>query len=122
VLYNLEQILKCVSELLESNVVVKYISFSGHSMGGLVARYAIGELYAKKFFDDIKPVNLATFATPHLGTTAPLVQSKFRRFAFNAYNRIGPVMAGGRSGMKNSVCSLAEVIAFPKKRRPTISR
>ncbi|KXJ87754.1 putative serine esterase-domain-containing protein [Microdochium bolleyi] len=48
------------------------ISIVGYSLGGLVARYAIGLLDAKGVFDEIEPVNFTTFATPHLGVRTPL--------------------------------------------------
>lgn len=77
---------------------VRKISFVAHSLGGLVARYAIGRLYrlsAKtssaslsgyrsngeanvstplddQFYEEsiggLEPVNFVTFATPHLGS------------------------------------------------------
>jgi len=46
---------------------VTRFSISGYSLGGLLARYVIGALYANKFFDTIEPVNFTTIATPHLG-------------------------------------------------------
>ncbi|KAI1739020.1 putative serine esterase-domain-containing protein [Xylaria scruposa] len=48
------------------------LSIVGYSLGGLVARYAIGLLYAKGVLDQIDPINFTTFATPHLGVRAPL--------------------------------------------------
>lgn len=45
----------------------------GYSLGGLIARYAIGLLYTAGVFDEITPVNFTTFATPHLGTRTPLL-------------------------------------------------
>ncbi|KAI3801659.1 hypothetical protein L1987_29769 [Smallanthus sonchifolius] len=65
---------------------VSKISFVAHSLGGLVARYAIGKLYEKRpvsessdsnecyeqVYDNriagLIPVNFITFATPHLGS------------------------------------------------------
>eukprot|EP01130_Rhizamoeba_saxonica_P008982 TRINITY_DN3641_c0_g1_i1.p1 TRINITY_DN3641_c0_g1~~TRINITY_DN3641_c0_g1_i1.p1 ORF type:complete len:303 (-),score=43.57 TRINITY_DN3641_c0_g1_i1:473-1381(-) len=44
------------------------ISFIGHSMGGLIIRYCIGELYQLGVFDDLTPAIYMTLATPHLGT------------------------------------------------------
>lgn len=59
------------------------ISFVAHSVGGLVARYAIGRLYrppSKGNKEDsyeeesnatiagLEPINFITFATPHLGS------------------------------------------------------
>ena len=58
----------------------------GYSLGGLVARYAIGLLYSRGWFDKIEPVvslahpsssishtrqNFTTFACPHLGVRTP---------------------------------------------------
>src|ERR1700761_505842 len=39
-------------------------SIIGYSLGGFVARYAIGLLYHKGLFDKITPVNFTTFASP----------------------------------------------------------
>lgn len=61
-----------VSTLLQEGISVKYISFVGYSLGGVVSRYAIGILYSKHFFDHIKPVNFTTFASPHAGIIKPV--------------------------------------------------
>lgn len=78
---------------------VRKISFIGHSLGGLVIRYAVAKLYGrapvhgsikgngedqgeearKDFSDDmfkdkvagLEPVNFITSATPHLGSRGP---------------------------------------------------
>ncbi|KAI3513943.1 hypothetical protein L1887_12186 [Cichorium endivia] len=53
---------------------VSKISFVAHSLGGLVARYAIGKLYENENFPvngriaGLQPVNFITVATPHLGS------------------------------------------------------
>lgn len=56
---------------------VSKISFVAHSLGGLVARYAIGKLYEnskchEQIYEDriagLQPVNFITVATPHLGS------------------------------------------------------
>ncbi|KAJ0805552.1 putative alpha/Beta hydrolase, lipase [Helianthus annuus] len=57
------------------------ISFIGHSLGGLIARYAIAKLYTRDSTDihclecgssariaGLVPINFVTIATPHLGT------------------------------------------------------
>lgn len=48
------------------------LSIVGYSLGGLVARYAVGLLHAKGIFDQVEPVNFTTFASPHLGVRSPL--------------------------------------------------
>lgn len=49
---------------------VHKISFVAHSLGGLVARYAVGRLY--KHYEakvaGLEPINFITVATPHLGS------------------------------------------------------
>mmetsp|Transcript_29985 Transcript_29985/g.41436 ORF Transcript_29985/g.41436 Transcript_29985/m.41436 type:complete len:417 (+) Transcript_29985:149-1399(+) len=47
---------------------IRRISFVGHSMGGLIARFAVGLLREGNFFKRVEPINLITLATPHLGT------------------------------------------------------
>lgn len=87
---------KEVKNVIENKPGVKRISFVSHSLGGLVARYAIGVLYeppsgsstvaqnscvivddnfnqdaeeeSKGKIAGLEPVNFITFATPHLGS------------------------------------------------------
>ncbi|KAI0402240.1 putative serine esterase-domain-containing protein [Xylaria palmicola] len=63
---------------------VTKLSIVGYSLGGLVARYAVGLLYAKGVLDKVEPVNFTTFATPHLGVRAPL-----RGWYDHIWNRLG---------------------------------
>lgn len=51
---------------------IRKISIIGYSLGGLVARYAIGLLEAQGWLDKVEPVNFTTFASPHVGVRAPL--------------------------------------------------
>ena len=54
--------------LLACSLLIGLVS-SGHSLGGLYARYAIGVLYEKKILPDkLEPVNFVTLASPHLGS------------------------------------------------------
>ncbi|KAI8894118.1 putative serine esterase-domain-containing protein [Globomyces pollinis-pini] len=47
---------------------IKYLSFIGHSLGGIYARTVIGLLHKNHLFPNyIIPVNFITIATPHLG-------------------------------------------------------
>lgn len=78
-----------VRSVIEQRRGVQKISFVAHSLGGLVARYAVGRLYepiskrespprANKHLDEDKcldgriagliPMNFITFASPHLGS------------------------------------------------------
>lgn len=65
------EIEQCIRELEQSGSNITKISMVGYSLGGLVARYAVGLLYKGGVFDTISPVNFCTFATPHLGVRAP---------------------------------------------------
>ncbi|KAM0793709.1 hypothetical protein ACM66B_001134 [Microbotryomycetes sp. NB124-2] len=53
----------------EQGGAVKRFSIVGYSLGGLVARYVLGLLESRQpsFFDDVKPVNFTTFASPAIG-------------------------------------------------------
>lgn len=55
-----------LAELEKKGQKIKKISITGYSLGGLVARYAIGLMYSSGLFDRIQPINFTTFATPHL--------------------------------------------------------
>ena len=65
------------------------ISVIGYSLGGLVARYCVGLLFAAGIFDRIQPLNFTTFATPHVGVRTPLgpFPGSFPQTIFNA---LGP--------------------------------
>ncbi|KAL9096055.1 MAG: hypothetical protein Q9165_001577 [Trypethelium subeluteriae] len=70
VTHEIEETLEQLSK--RGNTITK-ISMIGYSLGGLVARYAIGLLYSHGWFDKIQPVNFTTFASPHLGVRTPKV-------------------------------------------------
>ncbi|XP_008805429.1 putative lipase ROG1 isoform X2 [Phoenix dactylifera] len=79
-----ERLAEEVRSVVKQRGGVRKISFVAHSLGGLVARYAIGRLYelppadAKDQFDEegcldgriagLEPMNFITFASPHLGS------------------------------------------------------
>lgn len=48
------------------------LSVVGYSLGGLVARYAIGLLYAKGILDSLECMTFTAFASPFLGVRTPL--------------------------------------------------
>ncbi|OEL31614.1 Protein ecdysoneless-like protein [Dichanthelium oligosanthes] len=83
-----ERLANEVLSVVEQRNGVKKISFVAHSLGGLVARYAIGRLYepnnrskssaGKSRYDvehlegliaGLEPMNFITFASPHLGSS-----------------------------------------------------
>ena len=71
-----ERVAREIEDMLEDlgrdgHKITKF-SIVGYSLGGLVARYAIGLLYHKGYFDKMTPVNFTTFVTPHLGVRTPL--------------------------------------------------
>ncbi|XP_074319573.1 lipid droplet phospholipase 1-like [Silene latifolia] len=66
-----------VQEIIENKPELRKISFVAHSVGGLVARYAIGILYQPPKGDNensrgtiggLQAMNFVTVATPHLGS------------------------------------------------------
>ncbi|CAN8105684.1 unnamed protein product [Discula destructiva] len=51
---------------------IRKLSVVGYSLGGLVARYAIGLLYAKGVLDELECMTFTAFASPFLGVRTPL--------------------------------------------------
>ncbi|KAF2397765.1 putative lipase/serine esterase [Trichodelitschia bisporula] len=62
-----------LEKLAKKGTPIKKLSVIGYSLGGLVARYAVGLLYHNKWFDERLEPNFTTFATPHLGVRTPLL-------------------------------------------------
>lgn len=67
-----KEIEETIEELKRDGYKVDRLSMVGYSLGGLIARFSIGLLDSKGYFDYIKPVNFVTFASPHLGVRTPL--------------------------------------------------
>ncbi|KAL9028608.1 MAG: hypothetical protein Q9196_003053 [Gyalolechia fulgens] len=67
-----QEIESLLQELEGDGAPAAKLSIVGYSLGGLIARYAIGLLHSKGWFQKIQPVNFTTFATPHLGVRTPL--------------------------------------------------
>lgn len=61
-----------IEELKGDGIKVDRFSIIGYSLGGLIARYTVGLLDSKGYFDCIRPVNFTSFASPHLGVRTPL--------------------------------------------------
>ncbi|KAK7722200.1 hypothetical protein SLS64_000733 [Diaporthe eres] len=60
------------------------LSVVGYSLGGLVARYAIGLLFAKGVLDGLECKNFTAFASPFIGVRTPL-----QGWANNVWNTLG---------------------------------
>jgi hypothetical protein len=73
-----------VEELEKQGAKLSKISIVGYSLGGLIARYAIGLLYKNGLFDKLQPTNFTTFATPHLG-----VRSSTTGYLGQVWNTLG---------------------------------
>lgn len=56
-------------EFIGKHKTLKTISFVGHSMGGLISRYAIGHAYdsSSKTVFGLEPLHFITICTPHFG-------------------------------------------------------
>ncbi|KAL2248559.1 UNVERIFIED_CONTAM: putative lipase ROG1 [Sesamum indicum] len=82
-----ERLAEEVLEVIKQKPGLRKISFVAHSVGGLVARYAIGKLYrppkrgtgeelsaascneaSKGTIGDLEPINFISVASPHLGS------------------------------------------------------
>ena len=80
------------------------ISIVGYSLGGLISRYAIGELYEIGFFEKVEPFAFTTFATPHLG-----VRYFNNNFFYNTMNKICPFIIG-KTGLELFVIDKEKIL------------
>ncbi|KAI4115027.1 MAG: hypothetical protein LQ345_004303 [Seirophora villosa] len=105
-----QEIETLLQELERDGATIKKLSVIGYSLGGLIARYAIGLLHSKGWFDKIQPVNFTTFATPHLGVRTPL-----RGYHSQLWNAFGSrtLSASGRQ--------LFTIDTFRDTKRPILS-
>lgn len=105
-----------IDKLAKKGQEIRKISFVGYSLGGLVARYAVGLLESKGFFEKIKPVNFTAFASPFLGVRTPL-----RGWHNHIWNVLGArtLSASGRQlftidKFRDTGKPLLEVLATPE--------
>jgi Putative serine esterase (DUF676) len=79
-----KEIEETLDDLARNGYQIKKLSMVGYSLGGLVARYALGLLHSRGWFEKVRPVNFTTFASPHLGVRTPL-----RGYANHIWNILG---------------------------------
>ena len=85
-----EEIFQETARLLQKqNLQVTQLSYIGYSLGGLIARFAIGVLDYKGFFDSVEAVNFVTFCTPHVGVLTPGTS-----ISIKAFNGLVPYLLG----------------------------
>lgn len=89
----MHEVEETLESLAEKGQKITKISVVGYSLGGLLARYAIGLLNARGWLDKLEPMNFTTFATPHVGVRAPL-----KGYKDQIFNVLGPrtISASGR--------------------------
>ncbi|KAM7185396.1 putative serine esterase (DUF676) domain containing protein [Naviculisporaceae sp. PSN 640] len=92
------------------------ISVVGYSLGGLVARYAIGLLFARGVLDKLECMNFTAFASPFLGVRSPHGRT-FSRI-FNALGARTLSLSGqqlfGVDKFRDTGKPLVAVLADPK--------
>jgi len=57
-----------IEEFAAKHPQIKKFSIIGHSLGGIFARYCIGILHERRFFDKYQPVYYVSLASPHVGS------------------------------------------------------
>ena len=67
-----DEIEKYIQYLEGKGARITKLSIVGYSLGGLIARYVVGLLHSKGYFDRMEPRNFTTFATPHIGVRTPV--------------------------------------------------
>ncbi|RPD64149.1 DUF676-domain-containing protein [Lentinus tigrinus ALCF2SS1-7] len=86
-----EEVFAEVKKLAEEGKKVTRFSVTGYSLGGLIARYVVGILHQRGFFQDVVPVNFNTVATPHVGLPRypGMLSSLFAYFGPRLLSRTG---------------------------------
>ncbi|GJE90954.1 putative lipase [Phanerochaete sordida] len=79
-----EEVLEEVKRLAAEDKKVTKLSVVGYSLGGLVSRYLVGILQQRGFFENVKPMNFITVATPHIGLV------RFPSFRSRMFAYLGP--------------------------------
>lgn len=79
------EIEQTLDDLSSKGQNIKKLSIVGYSLGGLVARYAIGLLHAHGWLEKLEPMNFTTFASPHVGVRMPL-----KGITNTVFNVMGP--------------------------------
>ncbi|KAL8845055.1 MAG: hypothetical protein Q9176_000727 [Flavoplaca citrina] len=105
-----QEVEELLNEFIQGGTPIAKLSIVGYSLGGLIARYAIGLLYSKGWFETIKPINFTTFATPHLGVRTPL-----RGYHSQLWN------AFGARTLSSSGRQLFTIDTFRDTKRPILS-
>jgi hypothetical protein len=91
---------------------VTKLSVVGYSLGGLIARYAIGILQSQEYFEEIEPINFVAFCSPHVGVLNPVNDRLF----IKAYNLVSPHFLGhtGQQLFLNDKIGNLDGQIFPK--------
>ncbi|RDB15767.1 hypothetical protein Hypma_003722 [Hypsizygus marmoreus] len=86
-----QEVVDRVEELKNDGKTVSRFSATGYSLGGLVARYVVGILHQRNFFEKVTPVNFNTIATPHIGLPrySSLISSLFSSLGPKLLSRTG---------------------------------
>ncbi|CAK7890924.1 lipid droplet phospholipase 1 [[Candida] anglica] len=77
-----DEIMSETQRLTDGDHKVTKISIVGYSLGGLIARYAIGVLHSLNYFESIEPIHFVTFCSPHVGVLTPNTGIAARLFNF----------------------------------------
>lgn len=71
-----QRLVEEIRDVVSENPGLEHISLVGHSMGGLLARWAAGKLFdtENRTVAGLKPAHFMTLATPHLGCSGESAQ------------------------------------------------
>jgi len=86
-----ERIAEEILEVVKNNPSLKRISFVGHSLGGMYARYVSARLFdegTRKLCGTLELMNFVTLSSPHLGVRSTL-NPVFEWWARNVTDRTG---------------------------------
>lgn len=103
--------------LAKRRLKVCEFSMVGYSLGGLIARFAIGILAHKKYFEAVEPINFVTFCSPHVGVLTP-----GNTLSINCFNNMVPYLLGnsGKQMFLKDSQTLGKRAAAPATKLPLL--
>ncbi|KAI9328654.1 putative serine esterase-domain-containing protein [Pilaira anomala] len=111
-----DEIESTVVRLGKNGKQITRFSIIGYSLGGLIARYTIGLLGQRGFFNSIEPDYYISFATPHMGVKIPspsLISKAFNYMSGRLVSRSGEQLQLIDHFDKENDKSMLEVLADP---------
>ena len=112
-----ERLAEEIKEIVRERPSLRSISIVGHSLGGLIARYALGVLYCEetRTMYGLKPKHFMTIVSPHLGCDGS--HASENQVPFLEYLTRIPVLGAGISHITNFAAAPGAALLYRRTGR-----